>query len=76
MANPRLKAKGPRIANRTVPPIRPKNADLRTREYLIEAEVEKLMGAAKGIRAARPCHAVAKAANSSEKFSPSRIIAT
>jgi type 1 fimbriae regulatory protein FimB/type 1 fimbriae regulatory protein FimE len=50
MANPRLKAKAPITANRTVPPVRPKNADLRTREYLTEAEVEKLMGAAKGNR--------------------------
>jgi type 1 fimbriae regulatory protein FimB/type 1 fimbriae regulatory protein FimE len=50
MANRPLKPKAPITANRTVPPVRPKNADLRTREYLTEAEVEKLMGAAKGNR--------------------------
>jgi integrase len=50
MANPRRKVAAPSTANRTVPPIRPKNADLRTREYLTEAEVEKLMGAATGHR--------------------------
>ena len=33
--------------NGTVPPKRPTNADLRTREYLTEAEVERLMKAAK-----------------------------
>jgi hypothetical protein len=51
MANPRLKAKAPRTINRTVPPVRPKNADLRTREYLTEAEVEKLMGGPPGATA-------------------------
>ena len=33
--------------NRTVPPRRSPNSDLRTREYLTEAEVERLMAAAK-----------------------------
>lgn len=36
--------------NRTVIPTRPLNADLRTREYLTEAEVEQLMTATKGNR--------------------------
>jgi hypothetical protein len=35
---------------RTVPPTRPPNADLRRRGYLTEAEVERLMEAAKGNR--------------------------
>src|SRR6516165_9803258 len=35
---------------RTVTPRRPPNQDLRTREYLTEAEVEKLMNAARGNR--------------------------
>ena len=36
--------------NRTVRPKRPPNVDLRTREYLTEAEVERLMKAANGNR--------------------------
>jgi integrase len=36
--------------NRTVTPKRPPNADLRTREYLTEAEVERLLAATKGNR--------------------------
>ena len=36
--------------SRTVTPRRPRNADLRTREYLTEAEVERLTNAAKGNR--------------------------
>jgi hypothetical protein len=35
---------------RTVTPRRPPNGDIRTREYLTEAEVEKLMNAARGNR--------------------------
>ena len=50
MANPRLKVVSPTIVNRTVTPLRRKNADLRTREYLTEAEVEKLMDAASSNR--------------------------
>lgn len=37
----------PTIVNRTVPPRRRKNADLRPREYLTEKEVERLMDAAR-----------------------------
>src|SRR4029079_12837562 len=37
----------PPTIKRTVTPKRPPNADLRTREYLTEAEVERLMNAAK-----------------------------
>src|SRR4051812_10589075 len=37
----------PTIENRTVMPRRPPNRDLRTREYLTEAEVERLISAAK-----------------------------
>jgi len=50
MAKPALKLVVPAIENRTVglaTPLRRKNADLRTREYLTEAEVEKLMEAAR-----------------------------
>jgi type 1 fimbriae regulatory protein FimB/type 1 fimbriae regulatory protein FimE len=36
----------PATVNRTVRPRRPPNADLRTREYLTETEVERLMKAA------------------------------
>jgi site-specific recombinase XerD len=50
MAKPRLRLVTPAIINRTVRPIRPPNSDLRTREYLTEAEVERLMAAAKGNR--------------------------
>ena len=46
LANPRLRVVAPTIVNRTVTPLRRKNADLRTREYLTEAEVEKLIDAA------------------------------
>src|SRR5262245_45642263 len=47
MAKRHLKLVTPAIVNRTVTPKRPPNADLRTREYLTEAEVERLMNAAK-----------------------------
>jgi hypothetical protein len=47
MAKSHLKLVAPRAVNRTVTPTRLPNADLRTREYLTEAEVERLMTAAK-----------------------------
>jgi integrase len=47
MAKSHLKLVTPAILNRTVIPTRLPNADLRTREYLTEAEVERLMNAAK-----------------------------
>ena len=50
MAKSHLKLVTPATVNRTVTPKRPPNADLRTREYLTEAEVERLMKAAKGNR--------------------------
>ncbi len=50
MAKSHLKLVTPATVNRTVRPRRPRNADLRTREYLTEAEVERLMNAAKGNR--------------------------
>jgi integrase len=46
MAKSHLKLVTPTILNRTVTPRRRHNADLRTREYLTEAEVERLMTAA------------------------------
>jgi hypothetical protein len=42
-----LKLVTPNTVNRTVTPTRLPNADLRTREYLTEAEVERLMDTAK-----------------------------
>ena len=42
-----LKLVTPATVKRTVGPTRPPNADLRTREYLTEAEVERLMTAAR-----------------------------
>ena len=50
MAKSHLKLVTPATVNRTVTPKRVPNADLRTREYLTEAEVERLMEAAKGNR--------------------------
>ena len=47
MAKPHLKLVSPSTVNRTVPPKRLPNRELRTREYLTEAEVEKLIFAAK-----------------------------
>ena len=47
MAKPRLKLVTPTSVNRTVMPRRRPNADLRTREHLTEAEVERLIDAAK-----------------------------
>jgi type 1 fimbriae regulatory protein FimB/type 1 fimbriae regulatory protein FimE len=46
MTKSHLKLVSPATVNRTVRPRRPPNADLRTREYLTEAEVERLMKAA------------------------------
>ena len=50
MAKSHLKLVTPATVNRTVTPKRAPNADLRTREYLTEAEVERLMDAANGNR--------------------------
>jgi integrase len=50
VAKSHLKLVLPATKNRTVTPLRRKNADLRTREYLTPAEVEKLMAAVKGNR--------------------------
>jgi integrase len=47
MAKSHLKLVTPTAVKRTVTPTRPTNGDLRTREYLTEAEVERLMGAAR-----------------------------
>jgi len=47
MAKRHLRLVTPATVNRTVTPKRPPNADLRTREYLTEAEVERLMNAAR-----------------------------
>jgi integrase len=47
MAKARLRLVTPAIVKRTVIPTRPPNADLRTREYLTETEVERLMTAAR-----------------------------
>ena len=46
-AKSHLKLVAPAIVKRTVTPTRLPNDDLRTREYLTEAEVERLMNAAK-----------------------------
>ena len=50
MAKRHLRLVSPVAVNRTVRPKRPPNADLRTREYLTEAEVERVMEAAKNNR--------------------------
>jgi type 1 fimbriae regulatory protein FimB/type 1 fimbriae regulatory protein FimE len=50
MAKSHLKLVTPATANRTVTPKRVPNADLRTREYLTETEVERLLTAANGNR--------------------------
>ena len=50
MAKRHLKLVTPATVKRTVTPRRRPNGDIRTREYLTEAEVEKLMNAAKGNR--------------------------
>lgn len=46
MAKSHLKLVTPAIQKRTVTPRRRRNGDMRTREYLTEAEVERLMKAA------------------------------
>jgi integrase len=50
MAKSHLKLVSPAIKKRTVAPKRRRNGDLRTREYLTEAEVERLTKAATGNR--------------------------
>ncbi len=50
MAKRHLKLVTPATVNRTVTPRRRPNGDIRTREYLTEAEVEKLTNAARGNR--------------------------
>ena len=50
MAKSHLKLVTPATINRTVTPKRAPNADLRTREYLTAAEVERLLTAANGNR--------------------------
>ena len=50
MAKSHLKLVTPATVKRTVTPRRRPNADLRTREYLTESEVERLMKAAKANR--------------------------
>src|SRR6516164_2366037 len=50
MAKSHLKLVTPSTVNRTVTPKRLPNGDLRTREYLTEAEVERLMAAARDNR--------------------------
>jgi type 1 fimbriae regulatory protein FimB/type 1 fimbriae regulatory protein FimE len=47
MGKARLKLVTPSIVSRTVMPQRPPNADLRTREHLTEAEVQRLMEVAR-----------------------------
>jgi len=47
MAKPKLRVVSPATENRTVTPRRRPNAELRTREHLTEAEVEKLLAAAR-----------------------------
>jgi integrase len=50
MAKSHLKLVSPTTKNRTVTPTRPPNAELRSREYLTDAEVGRLMKAAAGNR--------------------------
>jgi len=50
VANSRLRLITPATEKRTVLPKRPTNAELRTREYLTEAELERLLSAARGNR--------------------------
>jgi type 1 fimbriae regulatory protein FimB/type 1 fimbriae regulatory protein FimE len=50
MAKSHLKLVTPATEKRTVPPRRPRNADVRTREYLTEAEIDRLLTAAKANR--------------------------
>jgi type 1 fimbriae regulatory protein FimB/type 1 fimbriae regulatory protein FimE len=50
MTKTHLRLVAPTEVNRTVPPKRPKNVELRTREHLTPDEVGELIGAAKGNR--------------------------
>ncbi len=50
MAKSHLRLVAPATKKRTVTPRRRRNGDLRTREYLTEVEVERLMKAATGNR--------------------------
>ena len=50
MPKSHLRLVRPRRVNGTVPPRRRKNAELRTREYLTETEIERLMKPARGNR--------------------------
>jgi site-specific recombinase XerD len=50
MAKSRLRLVTPTTVNRTVTPNRPPDKDLRTREHLTEAEVERLIKAAQDNR--------------------------
>jgi type 1 fimbriae regulatory protein FimB/type 1 fimbriae regulatory protein FimE len=50
MAKPKLKLVSPTTVNRTVVPVRRPNKDLRTREHLTQAEVDRLIEAAKSNR--------------------------
>jgi type 1 fimbriae regulatory protein FimB/type 1 fimbriae regulatory protein FimE len=50
MPKPHLELVSPRTVKGTVPPKRRKNAELRTREYLTETEMERLIKAARGNR--------------------------
>src|SRR5215467_16296661 len=50
MAKPALKIVSPTTEKRKVTPRRPKNAYVRTREYLTEKEVEKLIKGCEGNR--------------------------
>jgi hypothetical protein len=49
MAKAHLKLVTPATVKRTVTPKRPPNGKLRTREYLTETEVERLMAAARNM---------------------------
>jgi type 1 fimbriae regulatory protein FimB/type 1 fimbriae regulatory protein FimE len=53
MAKPQLRLVSPRTVIGTVPPRRRPNAELWTREYLTEPEVDRLMKAAKANRQGR-----------------------
>jgi integrase len=50
MAKSHLRLVRPRIVNGTVPPRRRKNAEVRTREYLTETEIDRLINAARNNR--------------------------
>ena len=50
LAKSHLRLFKPNTEKRTVTPTRRRNADLRTREYLTEAEIERLLKAANGNR--------------------------